>query len=918
LERFEDAWQRGERPVLEDYLKGVREQAERCALLMELVHEDLEYRLKAGEAMRVERYLERYPELASDLRLLSGLLVAEHQLRQGRGEKMELDEYLRRFPQLGEDLRAHLKAPADGRTDTVLDSPPSQMPSRGEKAAGLDADPVATNWPRIPGYQVLGKLGEGGMGVVYKAQQVQLKRLVALKMIRAGAWADAEDVARFRREAEAVARLQHPHIVQIYEVGETAGGPYFSLEYLPGGSLAQKIAGTPQPARPAAELVATLARAVHTAHQCGIVHRDLKPANVLLTDDGVPKITDFGLSKRLDGDPSQTPSEALMGTPSYMAPEQARRMTKVIGPAVDIYALGAILYELLTGRPPFKAETLWDTVAQVVHEEPVPPRRLQPRAPHDLETICLRCLQKEPRKRYASAEDLADDLRRFLANLPIEARSIGPWEKGWKWARRHPAGAALLAVSFVALVSFVGGGIWHVMRMDKALQEARAARADADRERQIAEEHQKRAERTAQEAGAVADFLAGLFQTADPTGVRSYGFRSGGHKAGALNARQILDRGAEGVRAQLKNQPAVQAAMLDILGNVYRSLGELERAGPLLREGLKIRQNRFGSEHLEIAKSLFHLAWLQQDLGEYQEAERLYREALRMRQKFLGNDDLPVADTMFNLAWVLVHRLPELQPSSERLAESEKLFREVLRIRRATLGKKHRDVAFVLTALAALLFGRGGADLEAGSLLVEAAQIFQEADETIPTGNVLVTYFRGERARKAGRLDEAVQLQRQVLESVRAYLGGQHPLTALALGNLAGLLRKQGDLASAEKMIREALAIVRPSPLRWHPMTIEALNRLADHVQDRENPVLAASTVGLLGSPLGKGPFVAASALVPGRCEAEMLYREAFTIAQRRLARDHPLFRQTLNKLTALLRKQGRQKEADALTRAAM
>jgi WD40 repeat protein len=317
-----------------------------------------------------------------------------------------------------------------------------------------DAKPPAFEGADVPGYEILGVLGRGGMGVVYKARQISLKRLVALKMILAGSHAGPADLARFRVEAEAVARLQHPNIVQIYEVGEAGGLPYFSLEYVNGGSLAKELAGAPLRARQAAELVDTLARAVHHAHRREIVHRDLKPANVLLTRGGEPKITDFGLAKQLEAEGDHlTRSGAIMGTPSYMAPEQAEGKTKRIGPATDIYALGAILYECLTGRPPFKAQTPLDTILQVVSEEPVPPRILQRKVPRDLETICLKCLEKKAEQRYASARALADDLRRFLDGEPIHARHLGHLGRAWRWMKTHPGYAVM------ALVLLVAGGV---------------------------------------------------------------------------------------------------------------------------------------------------------------------------------------------------------------------------------------------------------------------------------------------------------------------------------------------------------------------------------------------------------------------------------------------------------------------------
>jgi serine/threonine-protein kinase len=292
------------------------------------------------------------------------------------------------------------------------------------------------------------------MGVVYQARQCSLKRLVALKMILAGLHADATMRLRFRTEAEAVARLQHPNIVQIYEVAEFDGRPFLSLEYLDGGSLLRQTAGAAQPERPAARLVETLARAVHYTHQRGILHRDLKPNNILLTADGTPKITDFGLAKVLDADLGPTRSATVLGTPSYMAPEQAAGDAKKVGTPADVYSLGAILYELLTGRAPFQGATPLSTLEQVRTQEPVPPRRLRRSVSRDLETICLKCLEKEPGQRYPSAEALADDLHRFLEGQPIRARPVSVWRRLGRSARRRPALVAV-ALAAVALVGML-------------------------------------------------------------------------------------------------------------------------------------------------------------------------------------------------------------------------------------------------------------------------------------------------------------------------------------------------------------------------------------------------------------------------------------------------------------------------------
>ena len=402
---------------------------------------------------------------------------------------------------------------------TVTHGPRSAVPTDvlSEALDGGIRQPPA-RLPGVPGYELVRVLGRGGMGVVYLARHLGLNRLVALKMILAGGHASPADIARFKAEARAVAQLQHPNIVQIYEIGEHEGRPYFSLEYVEGGSLARRFDGTPLPPRTAAALVATLARAVAYAHQQGVVHRDLKPANILLLADGVVraaeatahdvpltphqlKITDFGLAKRIGDDSGPTQSGDIMGTPSYMAPEQASGRSKATGPPADIYALGAILYELLTGRPPFKSDTLIDTLRQVTSEEPVPPARLHPKVPRDLETICLKCLQKEPHKRYASAEALANDLERFLDGRPILARPTPLWERAAKWAARRPAAAALIAVGAVAVVGAVLGVLGYAAEVRRHSDEVRGynvrlqaevQRADSERDRAEAREQETR------------------------------------------------------------------------------------------------------------------------------------------------------------------------------------------------------------------------------------------------------------------------------------------------------------------------------------------------------------------------------------------------------------------------------------------
>jgi hypothetical protein len=365
---------------------------------------------------------------------------------------LSFEELLRRHPALRrEDLQRALMDAANALAPPLLSSrtpvakelptlaPPSEMATLPPTRATEDGPPDQPMLARrsIPGYELLDEIGRGGMGVVYKARHLALNRVVALKMILAGEHASEEMVDRFKREAEAVAQLTHPGIVQIYEIGEHGEQRFLALEYVGGGSLAARLKQGPLPAEEAARLVEKLAIAMHVAHERGIVHRDLKPENVLLSADGEPRITDFGLARRLEDTGGKTQTGAILGTPSYMAPEQAAGK-KAIGPAADVYALGAILYALLTGRPPFEGPTTVDILLRVMEDEPVPVRQCNPAVRRDLETITMKCLRKEPGKRYESAKALAGDLRRYLDRDPILARRQSRVERTLHWVRRHP------------------------------------------------------------------------------------------------------------------------------------------------------------------------------------------------------------------------------------------------------------------------------------------------------------------------------------------------------------------------------------------------------------------------------------------------------------------------------------------------
>ncbi len=463
-----------------------------------------------------------------------------------RGQVLSAEELCRDCPEHLEEVGRRIRALLDvGRL-------------RDQAGAGTDdetrPDPEMREEapPHVEGYEVLGEVGRGGMGVVYRARHPVLKRLVALKVILAGGHAGPVRRKRFLIEAEALARLHHPNVVQIYSVHEHAGCPCLCLEFVDGPRLADRLADFRDRPRDAAHLVEVLARAVHFAHQRGIVHRDLKPGNVLLQPTGcgepdaveraavpfstlggsfVPKLTDFGLAKRLDGD-GPTASRAVIGTPPYMAPEQASRAFGEIGPATDVYALGVVLYELLTGRPPFDGDDEMEVLQRVQREEPVPPSRSAPGCPRDLQTICLTCLRKEPARRYASALDLADDLHRFLGREPIRARPAGAWARAVGWAQRRPVLALLLGASGLALVDLLAGG-WWLAALTTGLALAallagsawynarlRAALRDSAREHRLAERAAGRlhllleAMRRLMRAGGTVDVLHTLGETA--------------------------------------------------------------------------------------------------------------------------------------------------------------------------------------------------------------------------------------------------------------------------------------------------------------------------------------------------------------------------------------------------------------------
>jgi tetratricopeptide (TPR) repeat protein/tRNA A-37 threonylcarbamoyl transferase component Bud32 len=638
LRRFEDAWRSGSRPDLRDFLGAGRPPTD---LLLELVCTDLEYCYKNGHAPRAEDYFSQHPELRGDAAAVREIAALEVELR-------------RRFNQ------------AEGEVTLAPSGPP-----QATRSPPLPDD--------LPNYRILSELGRGGMGVVYKARQIRLQRFVALKMILAGEYAGPDASVRFLAEAEVTARLQHPNIVQIHDLGTHAGRPFLALEYVDGPSLGQVIDGTPQDPRLAAKLLHTLALAVAHAHDRGVIHRDLKPANILIADCGLGiadsvvglqsaisnpkstiKIADFGLARHGDG--GMTQSGAVVGTPSYMAPEQAAAKRTAVGPAVDIYALGAILYELLTGRPPFRGTTAWETVEQVQTQEPVPPTRLQPRLPRDLETICLKCLDKNPVARYATAEALADDLDRFLKHEPIRARRIGVLERGLRWCRREPRTAGLLAAALVILLLGIGVTL-TLLRQGSQQEEAYFEELLADVEHGL--------------TFAGREELALVPQLDD-------------------NLRKFLERLAERCRrlvAQRRGDARLQRRVAEVqhqVGVIYQLLGRHDDAESAFltaraaRAELATGANHTRQDDLALALSNYELGGLYVAIGRLQEADQCLAQALAL-QVLVDDGD---ADPASAQRAATLHRLAGLQLSVGKLTEGEKSYRAALLLRQQLLDTK--------------------------------------------------------------------------------------------------------------------------------------------------------------------------------------------------------------------------------------
>ncbi len=720
-DRFEEAWRTGQRPDLAEFL-ATAPPGVRAHLFRDLLSLDLEYCRQRGEQPDFRSYRERFPELQPAVET-----AFESQPVNSTGSRDDRDQCT---------------------GDSTVDAPTAIRGDREEQLTLFLDQPLGI---KEAGYEIQGELGRGGMGVVFKAHQVALNRAVALKVVKSGSFASEAELLRFQNEAEAVAQLDHPHIVPIYEVSQSRGQHFFSMKLVNGNSLDKRLEEYASDCRASARLLATVARAVHHAHQRGILHRDLKPANVLVDEQGQPHVTDFGLAKRLDASQDATQSGALVGTPSYMAPEQASGPRSVISTATDVYGLGTILYALLAGRAPFAGTTLIDTLEMVRSQTPEPPSLLNAGVPRDLEVICLKCLEKEPQRRYQSALALAEDLDRWLDGIPILARPVGIATRAMMWCRRHRALAALSALLVFVLFSGVAGIAWKWR--------------EADHERVKAE---------AVNELLIQRLLAQASLEQDPL-------------ARNLTVRDLLDRTVARLGGWLEGQPDVEARIRETIGGAYLSLGQNDQAAPQLQAALRLDTELYGPRHRDTVRTTNLLTTLLDRTGRGPEAATLARENFETAQRSLGAADPITLDSAERLGTILWHL--------GKTDEAEAVLRRNVDDRRRVLKPEHPDTLRSIYLLSRVLRERlAFADAERFAFSY-AHSIQCSLGANHPDFIVALTN-QADVFRAKGDLVQAERHYGEAARGARAILGPDHPSTRAALENHARVLREIGAASS--------------------------------------------------------------------------------------------------------------------------
>jgi tetratricopeptide (TPR) repeat protein len=801
-------WREGQKPGVGEYVAtaGVGDPEQILAVL----RVDQAERFRDGQWVRAESYFEAFPAVRDDAERAVDFIFSEYLLREENGDQPAVEEYAERFPDHADELKLQIEL---HRAMVTRDGPATSFIPGGEtlfdtrmRESGVALDVP----PEIPGFEVGGILGRGGMAVVYRAWQQELNRPVALKMVHAGAVASNALQARFRIEAEAIARLRHPNIVQIHGVDQHKGALVLILELVEGQNLARRIAGTPQPVAWSATLVETVARAIHAAHQQGVVHRDLTPANILLTADDAPKITDFGLAKLMKGGSDlRSQTGELLGTPSYMAPEQAASRHEAIGATTDVYALGAILYELLAGRPPFKAESPLETLRQVISAEPVPPSRLRPNLARDLETICLKCLQKEPAHRYGGALDVALDLRRFLESRPIQARRSGAAERAWRFCRRNPAVASLLALVIVLCCTMAIGStvaaFWLKRSRDEAFLERNRAEANFLEARHAVDDsftkvsesvllnapglqplrrqllqdalryYRGFVERLRGQTSAQADLAAALARMAKITAEIGSKEQALGFASQSRGIHEALAAAAPS-SARLQRELARSIAAV---ANLRAETSQRDDAVAEYRKALALQQALVAANpgdieaHNDLAATESGLGFVLEPLGRAREAGECYERALAIRERL--TTAFP-DDPRFGNDLARDHnRIGGLHRAANRRDEAIRAYRQAIKIQEALVAS-YPDVAVYRSSLARSYRLLGVCQRETNQLDLALATYdkARRAQESLVAANPSVNEYRNELGdtfnsianieRARGDLDESLRFHRRALQ----------------------------------------------------------------------------------------------------------------------------------------------------------
>jgi eukaryotic-like serine/threonine-protein kinase len=791
---------------------------------------------------------------------------------------------------------------------TVIgDVPPEQARSQPANQTTVSSDQptgssrigpeqsVAGSAPLGPfgGYELLEVIARGGMGIVYKARQLKANRTVALKMILAERLASSQEVQRFETEGSAAATLDHPNIVPVFEVGEHAGQHFYSMGFVDGQSLSELLRNGPLAPQEAARLTRQVAQAIGYAHAKGIIHRDLKPQNILLSRDGSPRVADFGLAKQLSGSSELTATGQVLGTPNFMSPEQARGAQAEIGPLSDVYSLGAVLYCLLTGRPPFQAANVIETLRQVATQEPVSPRLLNAAVDRDLETITLKCLQKEPTKRYNTATQLADDLDNFLARKPIRARPVGAAERVWRWCRRNPLAASLCAaIAMLLIVGGVGGTTLAVVANRNALR-ADQNTLRADRNALQSDENARRADQKTQDALArEAETKAVLGFVEDRIVAAARPESQEGGLGREVSLRKAIESALPYVNQSFPNQPLIEARLRLTLGRSFFFLGDARNSAKQEETARALYTRHRGPDHPDTLRSMNDLAESYSELGRDAEALKLNEETLALRREKLGGQHPDTLTSMNHLANSYL--------TLGRYAEAVKLYEQTLALRKAKLGPDHPDTLNSMNNLAVSYHGLGryaeALKLFEETLALRRAKLPPDHPDTLQSMNSLAISYQ-----TVGRYAEAVKLHEETLALKKAKLGPDHPDTLQSMNNLAACYELLGRYIDALKLFEATLALQKAKLGPDHPDTLMSMNNLAESYsalgRQAEALKLREETLALRKAKLGPDhPFtlnsmnyLAESYSALGRqAEALKLREETLALRKAKLGPDHP------------------------------